>query len=1453
MRKNNRAYAFRLIVAAYAFTALFPFMSFAAEGSEIKISTAEELMELSKNCSLDTWSKGKRVVLEADISLEDTDFRPIPTFGGVFEGNGHTISGLLLSENVSYQGLFRYIQQGAAVQNLNVTGRVSADGEQAYLGGIAGSNEGKISECSFAGTVLGKTQVGGIVGINRVTGSVYHCRASGKVEGERSTGGIAGENEGILTGCENKSAVNTLHEDKTQSLENFGDMNQEDLLDTTTDTGGIAGYSTGSLQSCTNTGSIGYPHVGYNVGGVAGRSAGYLDGCRNAGSVLGRKDTGGVIGQMEPDVRMIFGADTADKLENEINRLYDMIGSAEDKMESKTDAISDRLEKISKLADTAADDVSEIADGMENWGESAIGTVNDVSDTIADTIDRLKGILASGKPISDTVSQGFDGLEKALDVLAEASGLGGKGIDGISKAVDTMRETDLKASFDGINDALGELSDALENKSGDAAKAMDHLGNATASLSDGLEKCGETVKDIVKLFEESGLDADDLQDLFRYLDYLAEEFINAARAADEIRTDIKNIIDKMPDWEQVRQKASVLVDALSKISGTNTAFINGVAVLQKETTGTQQTGFSDILEKSAGDTEKMLVDIQKVFKELAVSGIPEFVGETEKPDEANEAVDSSSETDGGAETQNAAGGTEGVEAYEKLAESVQKLNGILEGSTDIADNTGGGLEGILEEIKQLDAVKGIEQLLNDIKAIKEEITRIRAALEEVLKATQGLLDALKIKDPEGLKKAMDSLYADTGELTDALKGCGTELQNIAELLEENAITSEEWDDIHDYLGLLNDRFQAAADATGELGDGMKELSGVLGDWGSVKDCAEKVSDSFQGFIDKFDTVDKAAEELQNGFNGFSDAAGRLDDGMKLLSDSMEIFKKGAKSLGDTLDDMHKLFSDLSKREKVELDKLGSGFHNAEESLHQSVTGIGNQIDALNDEVGAAGDTVSAEIRDLTSQFQTVTNLLYESISDLREKDAEDIWDDVSEKVIENTTLGKAKNCKNEGKTEGDLNVGGIAGAMAIEYDLDPEDDLAREGDNTLNFHYETRAILQGCANEGDVVSKKDAAGGVLGRMELGYLLKCENYGSVETMDGSYTGGIAGTSKSTIRESFSKCALSGGSYTGGIAGYADEVYNCVSLVDIGEHAGYAGSVAGDWDRENGALKQNRFVEGGLAAVDGVSYAGQAEPVPYDRLMRETGIPDSFKRISVSYVADGKPVESVEYMYGDAPQNIPKVPEKEGYYGVWEDIGEDTVTVDHVLNAVYTPYVTTLASKDMRDEVHNVFLVEGKFDDKAELSAEAGERTDSSEIWDIKISGGDGAETHMVHYAAPEDWDELTLKVGTGNGGGNADFVKEGSCYVFSVSGDSFTVEAEKKLSENVLFLIRLVVLTVVFVFTFLFAMLHKKKRLAFPLPENGMLNADSDEEPEEDGKTDEESSGGASEESEDKIE
>ena len=92
--------------------------------TEIHIYSADDLVQLSKSCKLDTYSQGKTVYLDNDVDLSGSDFVPIPTFGGMFEGQGHTVSGLELSGDASHMGLFRYVQAVGTVRDLKITGNI---------------------------------------------------------------------------------------------------------------------------------------------------------------------------------------------------------------------------------------------------------------------------------------------------------------------------------------------------------------------------------------------------------------------------------------------------------------------------------------------------------------------------------------------------------------------------------------------------------------------------------------------------------------------------------------------------------------------------------------------------------------------------------------------------------------------------------------------------------------------------------------------------------------------------------------------------------------------------------------------------------------------------------------------------------------------------------------------------------------------------------------------------------------------------------------------------------------------------------------------------------------------------------------------------------------------------------------------------------------------------------
>ena len=119
-------------------TVILPIVS--ADDNTVIVSSADDLILLARNCTLDTWSQGKKIVLADDIDLKGKDFKAIPTFGGTFEGNGHKISGYSFSDSGSNIGFFRYIQDGGRVNDLHVSGSVQPGGSKNFIGGIAGSN-----------------------------------------------------------------------------------------------------------------------------------------------------------------------------------------------------------------------------------------------------------------------------------------------------------------------------------------------------------------------------------------------------------------------------------------------------------------------------------------------------------------------------------------------------------------------------------------------------------------------------------------------------------------------------------------------------------------------------------------------------------------------------------------------------------------------------------------------------------------------------------------------------------------------------------------------------------------------------------------------------------------------------------------------------------------------------------------------------------------------------------------------------------------------------------------------------------------------------------------------------------------------------------------------------------------------------------------------------------------
>ena len=208
------------------------------------------------------------ITLDKNIDLTGKSWTPIGTdydnsYTGTFDGGGHTITGLTVTTNDEYAGLFGYLgnfNNGAAtVKNVVMDGiQITCNHRLGYAGGVAGFSWGTIENCSVSGSISGTVSVGGVVGVQRdhpITG----CSSSATVKGTINVGGVAGQTifGATLTACYATGNV-IIEIDRTQNISG----------------GGLVGFNDGiSLLSCYATGNVtstgsstGYVHIGGFLG-----------------------------------------------------------------------------------------------------------------------------------------------------------------------------------------------------------------------------------------------------------------------------------------------------------------------------------------------------------------------------------------------------------------------------------------------------------------------------------------------------------------------------------------------------------------------------------------------------------------------------------------------------------------------------------------------------------------------------------------------------------------------------------------------------------------------------------------------------------------------------------------------------------------------------------------------------------------------------------------------------------------------------------------------------------------------------------------------------------------------------------------------------------------------------------------------------------------------------------
>ena len=1071
------------------------------DGSNIVINDTKDFLDFAKKCKTDTWSHGKIVSLNSDIDFSGVDFISIPTFGGTFEGNSHTISGVKIETKGSYYGFFRYVQKNGTVKDLKVSGTLNLTGTADYVGGIVGENNGRIINCTFNGDISGEGYIGGICGNNKETGSLFRSVAYGDVCGKSFTGGICGQNYGKIDSCINNASVNTTTtdvdlSDKEISLDAITEKEDvTELLDTNTDTGGICGYNKGSLEMCTNYGSIGYKSVGYNTGGICGRTAGYINGCVNYGEINGRKDIGGIVGQTEPYVQLEYSEDLIERANDILSRIRSIINTG-----------------------LYLDD-QRLADGFDN-----------INSSITDITDSMSGVY-------DNVSDYADSVKKSID----------------------------------------DLSDRLNNLFVNTEYAFDKMDTGMNKINDGMSD-----------FEKS-------------CDYLYDDLNTLKDDFDTVKDEIEKINNEDDDDISA---SKYLENSMEQFSKSMAQFEDGVSSLYR---GTRK------MQNSIDDLQKALESKKNIEKNFEETG-----------NSLNEIID-----------------------------GLQKAGNSI---SDIAD--------LLDDLSK----QGYYDNFND----------------DVVKNLKDLAKCYK-------------------DMAVAIKGIGDGIFTMA-------------DDFDIYAA--ESGFRLMSKGFANLSKATRELS--------------KTADLLSEAIDNIElsSVDgtNAVSCMKDGLSDMKDGANNLSDSLSIINSSLNDFTNaGAFKSPDISDDMS--------------DNV--------DNMKNAVKNMQNEFKNVNNILREKQQNLNSNLNSALTEFEHLSDLINDAYNDKIDTDKDDLYEDISDYDNDNDRRGKTEKCKNSGYVYGDVNVGGIVGSMAIEYDFDPEDDISSHGEKSVNFTYKTKCIVRYCVNENDITVKKNFCGGISGKMDLGSILYCENYGKASSTDGNYIGGICGKSDTVIRNCAVKCELSGNDYIGGIAGEAHRISNCNSLVNIPEHGEFFGAISGKANVEY--LSRNKFVGDEIGGVDDINYTGVAESVQINEFV--SFVKSNFDRdvvFTLKFIADGKLISTVNFKYKDKidTSQIPNVPDKKGYYGKWSDYNFNEATYDADIIAEYSRNVDIVESEEVRSDGKAVVLLCGSFNDGTAVKAEQ-LKVDSEIIDGFKVTIKNCyTNEYTVRYLPSSENTDLYIDYGSG---------------------------------------------------------------------------------------------------------
>lgn len=699
----------------------------------------------------------------------------------------------------------------------------------------------------------------------------------------------------------------------------------------------------------------------------------------------------------------------------------------------------------------------------------------------------------------------------------------------------------------------------------------------------------------------------------------------------------------------------------------------------------------------------------------------------------------------------------GVVGYKNVGSNVGGIAGNQSGCITSSRNSGsifgeksvGGIFGRFEPYTSI-GIEDLQRVKDDLNEFRNQVS---GDVNQIIDNASGSADALR-----------ENINSDINGILDRVSGIESPLTNFNNRMNNlndgilNAISSTT-ESINDSLNQVADSGSSLLDSLNggtrtDIDDAVSRINGMTDNISRNAETMNTLIGDIDGMVNDINTA------YNNGdFDAVDDGLNRLDERLDYMQEF--VIDPASSSVNNALNSITRATDALRNSTSAAARAIAGPFEQAEDTLYnfqQDINSVKSSINETKQKIRNVRDKIKnlprttfrpgnllGAARDLvfmTVYAEDTINLTDDQLkSELKQINSVDVDlpRDVSGESADNALVIY---CLSSGAISGQTAVGGIGGTIGIESAVKNGDNITLSNGGIITDSSYVKAVIDGCVSEGEINSKNDYAGGIVGDAAMGIIKNTVSKANANSESGGMVGGIAGFSGGSIYDCAAISDLSGSKFIGGIAGSGKTIARCYALPRIYGTTEKIGAVAGEAD---GTVIDNYFIKENLSGIDSTDYEGKAVALlpgeitgtdtlpprmtgftddkwymgsgdiylPQNRTLSDNGDSDigallkaksedfALFKFDVKFVVDGNTLYETTVNYGDTLDQsvVPELEYRDGYCPGWSADTEEPIIRDTVFSAEYVDAVKTIATS----EDPPLLLVEGNFRDNASVTA------------------------------------------------------------------------------------------------------------------------------------------------------